>query len=61
MGENDGERWKDLIEERIKGLEASVDSLVAWRSWILGIVAGIGLVIGAFAKQIGIVMGQFFK
>ena len=52
--ESDGERWKDNVEDRIKTLEGSVDSLNAWRAWILGIGAGVGIMFGAFAKQIAV-------
>jgi hypothetical protein len=52
MGEGDGERWKDSIERRLDDHEVKIDNLQQWRSWVLGAVAGIGLIIGAFAKQI---------
>lgn len=53
-GRSDGDRWKDGLEDRIDKLETSVDGLLAWRNWILGTVAGIGVMTGAFAKQIAI-------
>jgi hypothetical protein len=47
-----GERYDDQIEKRITNLERKVEDLVAWRNWVLGSVAGIGLMFGAFAKNI---------
>ena len=41
-----------LMERRLDDLEAKVDNLLAWRNWVVGIVAGIGLMIGAFAKNV---------
>jgi tetrahydromethanopterin S-methyltransferase subunit G len=41
-----------LMERRLDDLEAKVDNLLAWRNWVVGIVAGVGLMIGAFAKNV---------
>jgi len=56
-----GDGYDRQIEHRLEKVEERVDSLMAWRSWIVGLVAGVGLLTGAFAKQIGIVLGQLFR
>lgn len=43
----------DQIEKRLDDQGAKLDGLIVWRSWVLGIVAGVGLMLGAFAKNIG--------
>jgi hypothetical protein len=48
----DDDRYDELIREKIEKLEDKVDGLVAWRNWILGSVAGMGLALGAFAKNV---------
>lgn len=57
MNGDDG--YDRLLEDRIKALEKRVekvegktDNLIIWRSWVLGSVAGIGLMLGAFAKNV---------
>jgi hypothetical protein len=42
--------WNGMILDRIKLLELKVDSLEAWRAWLVGSAAGLGLVAGLFAK-----------
>ena len=49
-----------MVERAIENLRADlgkahdrIDSLEKWRNWVLGIVAGIGMVLGAFAKNVG--------
>lgn len=49
-GEGDG--YLRMIEKRLDDLEDKTDNLLAWRNWVVGLVAGIGLLIGAFAKQV---------
>lgn len=49
---NEDTRYDRLIEKRIDDLEVKVDGLLAWRNWVVGIVAGVGLFIGAFAKNV---------
>lgn len=53
MNGDGDDRYDRLMEKRVSDLEADVDSLKMWRNWVLGIVAGIGLMTGAFAKNIG--------
>ena len=47
------ERYDRQIEARIGKLETRVDSLIAWRNWVLGMAAGMGMLVGAFAKNAG--------
>lgn len=44
------------IEGRIGRLEERVDSLIAWRNYVLGAVATLGLLIGAYAKQVATIV-----
>lgn len=48
--------WERLIEGKIEDLEEQVRALVAWRNWLLGLVAGMGLLVGAFARQVAYIL-----
>lgn len=50
------ENYRRQIERRIDNLEVKMDGLMAWRSWILGLVAGMGILVGAFAKQVAYIL-----
>lgn len=39
--------WVESLQSRIIALEASVASLKAWRSWVLGAAFGIGVAAGS--------------
>lgn len=53
-----GDGYERMIEKRLDDLEAKMDNILAWRNWVVGIVAGIGLMIGAFAKNVAEIMRQ---
>jgi hypothetical protein len=40
------------LKDRVDKLEAKVDKLEAWRNWMLGVGAVVGVILTAFAKQI---------
>lgn len=48
----DDERYDKQIENRIEKLEAQVSSLMLWRAFVLGCVAPIAFLLGAFAHEI---------
>lgn len=50
----DDERYDEQIEKRIVKLEKDVDSLKLWRAFVLGCVAPIAFVMGAFAHEIAL-------
>lgn len=50
----DDERYDAQIERRIEKLEIDVGSLKTWRAFVLGAVAPIAFLIGAFAHEIAI-------
>lgn len=59
IGNESGNGYDRMIEKRlddlagdVKALEDDVKGLLAWRNWVVGIVAGIGMLIGAFAKNV---------
>lgn len=54
MSGNAGDRYDELIRERIEKLEADVGSLKIWRAFVLGAVAPIAFLIGAFAHEIAL-------
>lgn len=55
----DDDRWRDGIESEIRAIKADVRSLRDWRNWVLGGVAALGMMGGAFAKTIaGIFTGN---
>lgn len=47
--------WNGMILDRLNLLERKVGSLEAWRAWLIGSAAGLGLVAGLFAKQVALV------
>lgn len=50
----DDERYDTQIERRIEKLERGVDSLNLWRAFVLGAVAPIAFLLGAFAHEIAL-------
>lgn len=50
----DDERYDEQIEKRIVKLEKDVDSLKLWRAFVLGCVAPIAFLLGAFAHEIAV-------
>lgn len=52
------EKYDRQIERRIEALEGDVKSLVAWRNWVIGAVGGIGIMVGAYAKQVASAVRQ---
>jgi hypothetical protein len=44
-------RLKEL-EREASAQDARLDSLEAWKNWVIGAAAALGLAIGAFAKQV---------
>lgn len=53
-----GGDYDSQIEKRIEKLETHVASLINWRNWMLGFVGGMGIMTGAFAKQVAEVLRQ---
>lgn len=53
---SDQNGYDRMIEKRLDALETKISDLEKWRNWVLGIVAGIGLMTGAFAKNIAEIM-----
>jgi len=54
MGDQDG--YDRQIEGRIEKLEAKMEDLSKWKNYILGGVATMGLLIGAYAKQVALIV-----
>lgn len=50
----DDERYDKQIEKRIEKLEGDVKSLNLWRAFVLGCVAPIAFLLGAFAHEIAL-------
>lgn len=48
------DRYDQQIERRIEKLETDVGSLKTWRAFVLGCVAPIAFLIGAFAHEIAL-------
>ena len=52
----DDERYDAQIERRIENLEKDVKSLNLWRSFVLGCVAPVAFLLGAFSHEIALVL-----
>lgn len=58
----DGDAGYDrLMEGRLTKVETQVDSLIAWRNWVLGAMTVIGFVAGVYAKVLGGVLRTMFS
>lgn len=44
--------WKDHVEKTLEEHDKAVDDYKSFKSWLLGLGAGIGAAIGFFAKEV---------
>lgn len=50
------DRYDRQIEGRIRNLEEDMENLKAWRNYVVGAVGTLGLLIGAYAKQVATIV-----
>lgn len=54
MGEQ--ERYDQEMARRITKLEGQMEDLTKWKSFLLGAAGAVGLFVGAYAKQVALIV-----